>query len=439
MAGEELLLEGWQVLKLSDLGKIVTGKTPSTKFADYFGDDIPFITPSDMDGRRIIDKTGRCLTNKGAETVTSAKIPAGTVMVSCIGSNMGKTAIAGCDAITNQQINSIIVHDSFSNLFVYYNLSTRKTEFQHLASGGSALPILNKGQFSELLIKLPSLRKEQEAIGCILGALDDKIELNQKMNQTLEATAQAIFKSWFVDFDPVHAKVEGRDPGLPKTIADLFPAEFEDSELGKIPRGWEVRKLRDCCERVENGGTPRRSEPRYWEPAIVPWLTSGEVRQDIVTKTNNMISKEGLANSSAKLWPAATTVVALYGATAGQVCFLGDSMCANQACCGLIPKKNMRYFVYLHLASSVASLEQQARGSAQQNLSQQIVADLPVMIPSSETLEKFDECLHPPFSKWIANIEASRTLAALRDMLLPKLLSGEISIANTERFIRRYI
>jgi type I restriction enzyme S subunit len=147
-----------------------------------------------------------------------------------------------------------------------------------------------------------------------------------------------------------------------------------------------------------------------------------------VTKTDNFISEEGLENSSAKLWPPATTVVALYGATAGQVCFLGDTMCSNQACCGLIPKKDLRYYVYLHASSSVAAFEQQTRGSAQQNLSQQIVADFPTVIPDDDTLAEFDQIVHPLFSRWIDNLKESRTLAELRDALLPKLLSGELRV-----------
>jgi len=242
---------------------------------------------------------------------------------------------------------------------------------------------------------------EQRAITQVLGTLDDKIELNRRMNETLEGTARALFKSRFVDV----------------------------TENG-LPRGWPVGKLRDCCERVENGGTPKRNENSYWIPAEIPWLTSGEVRQAIVMKTNNFISKEGLANSSAKLWGQATTVVALYGATAGQVCFLAHEMCANQACCGLVPKLNMRYYVYLHTSSSVGALELQARGSAQQNLSQQIVADFPVMIPDADSLRRFDSAVHPLFKRWMANIEESSTLGELRDALLPKLLSGQIRVAN---------
>jgi len=197
MAGE------WRETTLDQLGRIVTGKTPPTSRPDYYGGDIPLVTPTDFDGRPTIDTTGRYLTEEGADSVGGSRIPAGAVMVSCIGSDMGKAAVAGRDCVTNQQINSIEVATDDDPLFVYYNLSTRKEEIR-IAAGGSAQPILNKTAFGKLDILLPP-PDEQRAIAHILGTLDDKIELNRHMNETLEAMARALFKSWFVDFDPVRA------------------------------------------------------------------------------------------------------------------------------------------------------------------------------------------------------------------------------------------
>ncbi len=134
-----LIPKGWRVGKLGDLGKIVTGKTPSTKVAEYFGGNVPFITPSDMDGKKTISRTARYLTEDGVNAVKSAKIPAGSIMVSCIGSDMGKVACTVQDSVTNQQINSIIAND-YSREYIYYNLSQRKEELQNLAGGGSAVP-----------------------------------------------------------------------------------------------------------------------------------------------------------------------------------------------------------------------------------------------------------------------------------------------------------
>ncbi len=248
MAGE------WRETTLDQLGRIVTGKTPLSSREDCFGGDIPFVTPTDFDARRTIDSTGRYLTEKGAGSLGGSRIPGRAVMVSCIGSDMGKAAVAGRDCVTNQQINSIIVTTDDDPLFVYYNLSNRKAEIR-TAAGGSAQPILNKSAFGQLDILLP-LPMEQRAIAHILGTLDDKIELNRRMNETLEAMARALFKSWFVDFDPVRAKAEGRDPGLPKPLADPFPARLVDSELGEIPLGWGVGRFGDVVERKRLAAAP---------------------------------------------------------------------------------------------------------------------------------------------------------------------------------------
>ena len=143
--------------------------------------------------------------------------------------------------MTNQQINAIVVEPPNLPLFVFYNLSMRKEEIRATA-GGSAQPILNKSAFGKLDILLPT-PPEQRTIVHVLGTLDDKIELNQRMNETLERMAQALFKSWFVDFDPVRAKMEGRDTGLPQDIADLFPDRLVESSLRDVPEGWDIESL----------------------------------------------------------------------------------------------------------------------------------------------------------------------------------------------------
>src|SRR5574344_1474998 len=236
-------LSEWKEYKFNDLGEIKTGKTPPNKAGDIWGNSIQFITPTDISNQKYITQTNRGLSDLGLEKVKTCFLPKDSIIVTCIGSDMGKVVINKEDCITNQQINSIIIDkNKFSADYIYYNFSTRKDEFFNLASGGSTMPILNKTAFSNLKIKIPQL-SEQQAIADILGSLDDKIELNRQMNKTLEDMAQAIFKSWFVDFDPVKAKAEGRTiEGLSQEILDLFPDRFEDSELGDIPKGWSIKK-----------------------------------------------------------------------------------------------------------------------------------------------------------------------------------------------------
>jgi len=297
---------------------------------------------------------------------------------------------------------------------------------------GSTRPKLTKGHLNKIPIPCPSL-SVQKQIAHILGTLDDKIELNRKMNETLEEMARAIFKSWFVDFDPVKAKAEGRQPyGMDAETAALFPDSFQDSPLGPIPEGWEIKAIGQCCNKVQNGGTPKRSEPDYWTPGSIPWLTSGEVRQTLIIKTENTISELGLNESSAKWLPKNSTVVALYGATAGEVALISAKMTTNQAVCGLIPKANHRYFNYLSLARSVGALANLARGSAQQNISKGIVETTEVVVPIPEVMKCFDDLASPLFNMWILNLKESNTLCEVRDTLLPKLISGEISVGSAE-------
>ena len=301
---------------------------------------------------------------------------------------------------------------------------------------GTVAERLNLPTIRALPILLPPLA-EQKAIAHILGTLDDKIELNRRMNATLEAMARALFQSWFVDFDPVRAKLDGRKPegmdkataALDPATAPLFPASFQDSALGHIPKGWKVGRIQDCCVQIQNGGTPRRNEPRFWDGGNIPWLASGEVRQSIITATESFITEEGLVESSAKWVPAFSTVVALYGATAGQVSFTSSRLTTNQAVCALIPMNGFAFFNYLTMRGATAELENKAVGSAQQNISKGIVEETQVVLPPTALVERFAEVASPLFERWISNLHQSRTLATLRDTLLPKLLSGELSVA----------
>jgi type I restriction enzyme, S subunit len=316
-------------------------------------------------------------------------------------------------------------------LFLYYVFTSSEQQAYIVQNAiTTGVPHTNLGILRNTPLALPPLPK-QKAIAAVLGALDDKIELNQRMNATLEAMARALFQSWFVDFDPVRAKLDGRPPGaLDSATAALFPEHLEDSSLGHIPKGWKVGKIQDCCAQIQNGGTPRRNEPRFWDGGNIPWLASGEVRQSIITATGSFITEEGLVESSAKWVPEFSTVVALYGATAGQVSFTSCRLTTNQAVCALIPKKSFTFFNYLTMRSATAEMENKAVGSAQQNISKGIVEETRVILPPTALVERFGDVAGPLFERWISNLRQSRTLATTRDTLLPRLLSGELDVSK---------
>jgi type I restriction enzyme S subunit len=292
---------------------------------------------------------------------------------------------------------------------------------------GATMPNLNTGILSAVPIHLPPLQTQHEIAG-MLNALDDRITLLRETNATLEAIAQALFKSWFVDFDPVHAKQQGRAPeGMDEATAALFPDSFEESELGLVPKGWRVGSLQECCKRVESGGTPKRTVPEYWN-GPVSWLTSGEVRSPIVFSTKETITELGMKESSAKLWPVGTTVIAMYGATAGEVCLLAEPTTANQACCGLIPAPNLRTFLFLYARRERENLASKSSGSAQQNLNKGLVANHPVIIPSGDVLISYESVAGALLESWAENERQAQTLATLRDTLLPRLISGQLRL-----------
>ena len=211
-------------IHISDIGKVVTGKTPRTSIVENYGGNIPFLTPSDDLSYKSVPKTSKTLTEQGLNEVKNCLLPPHSVCVSCIGSDLGKVVMTLEPTITNQQFNSIIPNRQFNTDFVYYLMSLVGKELNYLSKTSTAVPIINKSSFSNYEVEVPDLKK-QEKIASILSSLDDKIELNRRINRNLEQQAQALFKAWFVDFEPFKS------------------GKFVDSELGKIPAGWKVVEL----------------------------------------------------------------------------------------------------------------------------------------------------------------------------------------------------
>jgi type I restriction enzyme S subunit len=295
---------------------------------------------------------------------------------------------------------------------------------------GAVQQHFNVGSAKQLKLHLPPL-PEQRAIARILGALDDKIELNRRMNHMLEAMAQALFKSWFVDFDPVTAKAEGRAPfGMSAETAALFPAEFVDSELGAIPNGWRVGTINDLALKIESGGTPTRGKDDYWLNGTIAWFKTGELFDAPLIDSEEKITQVGIDNSSAKLWQPGTILFALYASpTLGRMGILEILATANQACAALNAKPEFgTQFLFSMLIESREDLQRVAVGAAQQNINQKILKEHCVIIPDSQIAKKFHETVKSFYHQRASNEKQSRTLASIRDALLPRLLSGDVRV-----------
>ena len=338
----------------------------------------------------------------------------------------------------NQRIGKITLKDIASTdaRYIYYVMCSTECRNEVLASAtGTTIKHTSPDRIKRFRFSLPPLQ-EQRTIAHILGTLDDKIELNRRMNETLEASARALFKSWFVDFDPVRAKMEGRDTGLPQDIADLFPDRLVDSELGKIPKGWKVGCVSDVCKSIENGGTPKRTLREYWN-GDVKWFKTSELVDEPLLNSSEHITNLGLRNSSCKLWPAGTVLIALYASpTVGRLGILEVSAAANQACCGLIVEPEFgKLFLFYLLFFGRRYFQNIAVGSAQQNISQQIVRNYQIVIPAAKISREFDSLVEAIYLQRVAKHSESRTLAVLRDILLPKLISGEIRVHAAEKAV----
>jgi type I restriction enzyme S subunit len=313
--------------------------------------------------------------------------------------------------------------------FLFYLLHTL-TRRLSAYSQGTATKFLTMRILAPLPIPLPPIA-EQRTIAHILGALDDKIDLNWRMNETLEAMARAIFKAWFVDFDPVRAKAEGRDPGLPKQIADLFPDRFEDSELGEIPAGWEVGPILKQAKLL-SGGTPKTDHKEYWDGDII-WASAKDVSQcgqTFLIGTERGITQKGLDESATQLIPVFCVVLVARGATTGRMVMFGREMAMNQTCYALESTTHTPFSLYGRLRHEMDNLVHTAHGSVFDTITTTTFANSKVVLPPVSLLKVFDQKVSPMFHRILGNTEETQTLAGLRDALLLKVLSAEVKIGG---------
>lgn len=393
-----------------------------------------------------------------------SKVDINDVLLSMIGT-------VGEVALISEQPNFVIKNvglfknnDEKKAKWLYYYLRSR--EAQHLIKErlkGTTQQYIPLGELRNLPILQPKNSEHLEKTVDYLSALDDKIRLNTQTNQTLEQIAQAIYKSWFVDYEPTCAKaavlaaggsmaeaetaamtaISGKTaadlaalaqnhPARYQQLADLaaaFPAALVPTDdFGEIPEGWEICTLKECSRKIQNGGTPKRGNAEFWDDGTIPWLSSGEVcNNKILIKSKEFITQSGLDNSSAKLVPSHSTLVAIYASpTAGKCSFCAFESTTNQAVCAVVPKSGYQYFNYFYLQRQEQYYVSQASGSAQQNISKKIVEETPIFQPTKEILGAFNKIIQPIMDKQISNLIENSKLEETRDSLLPKLINNEL-------------
>ena len=349
--------------------------------------------------------TENLLQNKGGLSVAN-KLPsgkvtvfqAGDVLVSNIRPYFKKIWLADRPGgASNDVLVFRKLNDNVYEKYLYYILADdRFFAFSTASASGSKMPRGDKAQIMNYSVKLPPL-EAQKKIANILSSLDEKIELNRRMNETLEQLGQALFRHYFVD------NPEAAD--------------------------WDIVSLTELCDRIASGGTPSTRNDNYYGGDI-QWYSTKELKDDFVFCSEKTITGDGLNESSAKLFPVNTVMMAIYAApTVGRLGILTQEAAFNQATCGLVAKPSIGCeFIYLYLLLSRSDLNNMANGAAQQNISVGKVRNFAVMKPDDQTILKFKEKIQPIFEKIKRNSEETITLTSMRDSLLLKLISGEIEV-----------
>ncbi|MBI3757649.1 MAG: restriction endonuclease subunit S [Deltaproteobacteria bacterium] len=444
------------VVKLGDVAEVRSGF--AFKSSDMGAAGVPLIkikdiTPPTVDVQDIERVPEEVL--KSISRAERYKLEHRDILIAMTGATVGKVGRfpkTEESFYLNQRVGKVYLKDirAADYDFIYYVLAQpHYVEQMFGLADGSAQANISGFQIERLEIPLPSLG-EQRTIAHILGILDDKIELNRRMNETLEAIAQAFFKSWFVDFNPVRAKCRGEAclaPTMPKSIVDLFPDSFEDSELGEIPKGWRVRKLSDVTLQITKGTTPTQ-EDISGAPVTdthVNYLRVNAISEygsflyDKLTTIPESVHKGALKRSILQ----ANDVVYTIAGTIGRIAVIGHDLLpanTNQAVAIIRPKSEVSP-AFLVFAMRQQAFQEELHSkivhAVQANLSLGMISEAKIIFPPEAQFAKILNPIEEIVKKITASRAQSRTLAALRDALLPKLISGELRVKDADRIFAR--
>ena len=296
-------------------------------------------------------------------------------------------------------------------LLQYLDLGNQKS--------GSGVPTMNRNHLHPIKIRAYRDKICQQRAIKILSLIDKKIKTNNQINKELEAMAKTIYDYWFVQFDFPDQNGKPYKSSGGKMV-------YHPELKREIPEGWGVAKVEDVAQ-TGSGGTPKSTNVSYYSNGEIPWINSGELEQTVITSTSNFITEEGLNNSSAKLFPSGTILVAMYGATAGKVSFLTFEASTNQAICAImLTDIRMRYYLKNVIEDLYQYLVKLSTGSARDNLSQDMIKNIKVVIPSNDIIDRFYDFSNNIIKEITKKQQENEQLTQLRDWLLPMLMNGQV-------------
>lgn len=420
--------------------------------SDYVPLGVPVIRGQNLGLGRWVEGEFAFVTIEKADALSSNLARPGDVIFTQRGT-LGQVALVPENRfeqylVSQSQMKLTVDSSQADAIFLYYVFqSEEQQDYIKRNAIQTGVPHTNLGILRDTPLFLPPLT-QQRAIAHILGTLDDKIELNRRMNETLEAMARALFKSWFVDFEPVRAKAQGRDTGLPKEIADLFPDRFQDSELGEIPEGWTTLKIEDIAERVAIGPFGSSIKVATFVAQGVP-IISGQHLRGFMLEDNsfNFITHEhaeALKNAMVRRGD----VVFTHAGNIGQVAFVPENSRYDQYVisqrqfymrCDLTRITPSFVTYYFKMPEGQHQLLANTSSSGVPSIARPVtfLRGIKIPVPPRRVLNAFDQFVRPIHVRYRSNMDNSNTLADIRDALLPKLLSGEIRVKDAEKFLRR--
>ena len=401
----------WKNVRLGEVADVKGGKRlPAGMMLTEEPTNHPYIRIRDLTDVKNLEITTafQYVTDDVQQRISRYIVDEGDVLISIVGT-VGLVSIVGCSLIganLTENCVKVINLKELDNNYLYYYLKSASGQYQiRNLTVGAVQPKLPITNILSIQLPLPPL-STQRKIAAVLSSLDDKIENNRKICANLEAQAQAIFKSWFVDFEPFG---------------------------GKMPQGWKMEPLEGMAERIASGGTPRTKEESYYK-GLIRWYSTKELKDCFLFDSEKHISEDAVANSAAKVFPRNTILMAIYAApTVGRLGILDSESTFNQAAVGIVARREIGYaYLYLQLLNAREGLNLMAVGSCQQNLNVGVVKSYQVLRPDNVILCKFNNLVDGLFDEIRALTKGSRSLAAMRDALLPKLMSGEIDVEKVE-------
>lgn len=409
-------------MKLKEIGNIITGKTPSTKDYENFDGDILFITPEDIAKGYCIEKTARYISEKGYSSIKNNTLKRISILVGCIGSDMGNVAISNGKCATNQQINSITnICDNVNPYYLYYILSMKKQYFRQIA-GSTTTPILPKSVFENIDVKIVD-KNLQDKIAYLLKAIDDKISNNNNITLELEQMAKTIYDYWFLQFEFPNEDGKPYKSSGGKMV-------WNDELKKEIPEGWTSKKIIEIEDNIVTGKTPSTKDDTNFNGDI-PFITIDDIRHGLyISKTVRTLSDKG-ANSQIKKFIPENSICVTCIATVGLVGITTKNSQTNQQINSIVCKnKNNLYYLVSAINDYFKYSSGAKSGNIFDNMNKEDFASIRLLYPIENILEKYKEEIEPVYTKIKNCIIENEELTKLRDFLLPLLMNGQVSFIN---------